>query len=148
MHFLQHLQVSCAFLASNMCSISNATAPPVFPCVQPRKPRRMVFALGPIPIQGTVFSRQDDQHYKEHLKHMCPRMCRTRSMPLDHHIGSPPGKTYEDIHRRDLLALGLFLTAAQAAGEASAGQSNSQLADQVFEDAHCNSLPQVMELGS
>ncbi|KAK9915502.1 hypothetical protein WJX75_000013 [Coccomyxa subellipsoidea] len=55
------------------------------------------------------------------------------SMPLDHHIGSPPGKTYEDIHRRDLLALGLFLTAAQAAGEASAGQSNSQLADQYYD---------------
>lgn len=132
--FLQHLQEFLIVLASIMCSISNSTAPLVFSCAQPSKPRRMVFAVGPIPIQGTVFSRHDDQHHKENLKHMCPRMCHTRSMPLDHHIGSPPGKSYEDIHRRDLLALGLFLTAAQAAGEASAGQSNSQLADQVHQE--------------
>ncbi len=122
---------SVTFLVFIMCSVLHVTTPTVFSCAQPRKPSKMVFAVGPIPIQGTVFSRHDDQHYKEHLKHLCPRMCRTRSLPLDHHIGSPPGKTYEDIHRRNLLALGLFLTAAQAAGEASAGQSNSQLADQV-----------------
>ncbi len=103
----------------------------MFPCAHPRISRRMdgIFALGPIPFQGTAVSRNVDK--KEQWKHLYPRMCRTRSLPLDHHVGSPPGKSYEDIHRRNLLALGLFLTAAQAAGQASAGQSNSQLADRV-----------------
>ncbi|BDA43838.1 probable photosystem II repair protein PSB27-H1, chloroplastic at C-terminar half [Coccomyxa sp. Obi] len=90
-----------------------------------------IFALGPIPFQGTAVSRNVDK--KEQWKHLYPRMCRTRSLPLDHHVGSPPGKSYEDIHRRNLLALGLFLSAAQAAGQASAGQSNSQLADRYYD---------------
>lgn len=90
-----------------------------------------MFAVGPIPFQGTAVARHDEKNYKGHLKHLCPRMCRTRSLPLDQYAGSPPGKAYEEIHRRNLLALGLFLTAAQAAGQASAGQSNSALADQV-----------------
>ena len=88
--------------------------------------------LGPLHWKSTLVSRWNDDKLVHHrdIHHLIPRLCRTRSLdaaPLNTHP-----KKFEDAHRRDLLALGLFLTAAQLAGDASAGQSNSQLADQVW----------------
>jgi hypothetical protein len=117
-----------------MINVAVGIAAQVFPtpCASPQKAPKMVFALGPLSFNSVIARPPDDKHGREHLRHLVPcRATRTRSLPPDHHIGSPPGKVYEDIHRRDLLALGLFLSAAQTAEQAQAGQSNSQLADQV-----------------
>lgn len=117
-----------------MCSVAISAGPQVLSsplCADSRKAKKMVYPIGPLAF-NSVIARPNDDVGKNHWKHLAPRLTRTRSLPTDHHhVGSPPGKSYEDIHRRNLLALGLFLSAAQAAGHADAGQSNSQLADQV-----------------
>ena len=90
--------------------------------------------LGPLHWKSTLVSRWNDDKLVHHrdFHHITPRLVRSSSLP-EHQLNThSPGWKFEDAHRRDLLALGLFLTAAQLTGDASAGQSNSQLADQVW----------------
>ena len=120
-----------------MCSVTGAlslTAIPLSPRCKP--PRKMdgFLGLGPLHYNwSTAVSRWNDDKLVHHrdVHHLHHHLCRSRSLPADHLNTHSPGWKFEEAHRRDLLALGLFLTAAQLAGEASAGQSNSQLADQV-----------------
>ena len=86
-------------------------------------------ALGPLPYRVTI-SRPFEEKYRD-AKHLSPKLSRTRSLPHERCAASKPGQEYEQHHRRELLALGLFLTAATQAHAAFAGQSNGQLANEV-----------------
>ncbi len=86
-------------------------------------------ALGPLPYRVTI-SRPFEEKHKD-AKHLFPKLSRSRSLPHERCAATRPGHEYEEHHRRELLALGLFLTAAAQTNAAFAGQSNGQLADEV-----------------
>ena len=86
-------------------------------------------ALGPLPYRVTI-SRPFEEKHKD-AKHLFPKLSRSRSIPHERCAATRPGHEYEETHRRELLALGLFLTATAQTNAAFAGQSNGQLADEV-----------------
>jgi hypothetical protein len=85
--------------------------------------------VGPISPRATPLSRYPEEKIPPH--HLIPRLTRTRSLPLGHRSDKSQIGSHLEAHRREILALGVFLTAAQYARDAEAGQSNSQLADAV-----------------
>lgn len=86
-------------------------------------------ALGPLPYRVTI-SRPFEEKHRD-AKHLFPKLSRSRSLSRERCAATRPGHEYEEHHRRELLALGLLLTAATQTNAAFAGQSNSQLADEV-----------------
>ena len=86
--------------------------------------------LGPLPYRSSLLSRPEEKH--KDVKHLSPRLARTHGIPHERCLATRAGHTYEEHHRRELLALGIFLTAAAQAQDALAGQSNGQLADEVL----------------
>ena len=86
--------------------------------------------LGPLPYRSSLLSRPEEKH--KDVKHLSPRLARTQGIPHERCLATRAGHTYEEHHRRELLALGIFLTAAAQAQDALAGQSNGQLADEVL----------------
>ncbi len=87
------------------------------------------FTVGPLPYRASLCRHSEEKH--KDVKHLAPKLARSRSLPRDHCIPAKPGHEYEEHHRRELLALGIFLAAAAQANAAHAGQSNGQLADAV-----------------
>ena len=85
--------------------------------------------LGPLHYRSSLLSRPEEK--QKDVKHLSPRLARTHSIPHERCLATRAGHTYEEHHRRELLALGIFLTAAAQAQDALAGQSNGQLADEV-----------------
>ena len=93
-------------------------------------------ALGPLPYRVTI-SRPFEEKHRD-AKHLSPKLSRSRSLPHERCAATRPGHEYEEHHRRELLALGIFLTAAAQTNAAFAGQSNSQLADEVRDIQPCD----------
>ena len=93
-------------------------------------------ALGPIPsFRATLTSRPSFVEDNRDAKHLSPKLSRSRC-GLPQCAASRTGYEYAERHRRELLALGIFLTAATQANVAYAGQSNGQLADAVRLNGH------------
>ena len=111
-----------------MSSITSSLAPRVSACFQPAR-RMDGFTVGPLPHRVSLCRQSEEKH--RDVKHLAPKLARSRSLPRDHCVAAKPGHEYEEHHRRELLALGIFLTAAAQAKAAHAGQSNNQLADAV-----------------
>jgi len=87
--------------------------------------------LGPLHYRSSLLSRPEEK--QKDVKHLSPRLARTHSIPHERCLATRAGHTYEEHHRRELLAFGIFLTAAAQAQDALAGQSNGQLADEYYE---------------
>lgn len=80
-------------------------------------------ALGPLPYRVVAKVRD--------AKQRAPKLTCASSLSQDKPAGTKAGQVQGEHSRRELLALGIFLTAAARAPDALAGQSNGQLADEV-----------------
>ena len=120
-------QLFSVIMCSTFTSLTTAnTLPHVARCRRPRISKMDGhMPVGPLPLKATPLSRYPEERIPPH--HLIPRLTRTRSLPLEHRSEYHPH--HLDAHRRDLLASGIFLTAAVFADSAAAGQSNSQLAE-------------------